>query len=361
MDSQTITLDQSTKQLDQLLPLIKDKPTPKGLNYAASLLIHRCRLQLFNALLEKNKIQQVIAITGDTEEQAKVKKIVSDNFWVSTDLTQLQENVNFLKSESRIELNQFKAEPGIQQNLPLAMQLLAYSREISPLQPWVHLRLAQLNAIIGDPNESDRCIQRALEVAPKNPQFQNIAGIYYLQSNRPKLASEHFRRYLELQPNKFAPTMNIVTGRSNRSIEPIPAEMIGGLMLPDNPAMLFSYATRYRIADDEQKRATLERAATILDNLEFREDKDNKLLGDIRNLQGEPEKAVDAYDDYLLIYPHDLKYFFKRAQLLEQLGRYRLALEDANRLANRAAKPQKYRDFAREIRRKLSEREEKRR
>ena len=86
-----------------------------------------------------------------------------------------------------------------------------------------------------------------------------------------------------------------------------------------------------------------------------RTDQQNKLLGDIRGLQGELEKAVQAYDDYLLIFPHDTEYLNKRAIVLESLGKYKLALEDVNRLADHAADPTKYRARARDLRIKLSD------
>ena len=59
---ENMTLEQSTKRLDQLLPLIKNCPTPKGLNYAAGLLIHRCRLQLFEAVISDNNIEDISAL-----------------------------------------------------------------------------------------------------------------------------------------------------------------------------------------------------------------------------------------------------------------------------------------------------------
>jgi len=127
-------------------------------------------------------------------------------------------------------------------------------------------------------------------------------------------------------------------------------------MLPDEPSLLFKYATQFRIANPEQKRNTLERAAIILDDLGVRRtDEQNKLLGDIRRLQEEPEKAVEAYNDYLLIFPHDLSYLNRRSLLLEQLGKHKLALEDVNRIIDRTPDPEKYRIRARELRLKLSE------
>ena len=358
---ENMTLKQSTERLDQLLPLVKNRPTPKGLNYAAGLLVHRCRLQLFNKTVSSNDINKIVGSVGTPEELAEAKKIVTDNLWIKTDLLELQEHVNYLESESKIELSKFRAEPAIQQNLPLAMQLWEYSREVSPLQPYVHLQLGELNAIFGNLKEADRCIERTLEVAPMNPRFRKIAGLYFLQSNRPKLAAEQFRRQLELKPREFNETITIVTGRSNRSIEPLSAEMITNFLLPDDPKMLYLYATLHQQGPPEQKQATLERAANLLDNMDFRDIEENKLLGDIRRTQGYAEKAIDAYDDYILIAPHDATYLFRRAQLLEELGRYELALEDATRLADRAVNPKVYRDFARKIRIKLSEREEQRR
>ena len=359
MTRDNMSLKKSTARLDQLLPAVKNTPTPKGLNYAAGLLIHRCRLQLFEAILSELDTAKIVAAAGSAEEKAEARKRVDDNIWNSTQLMQLQENANFLKSESRIELSRFKSQPGIQENLPLAIQLLEYSREISPLQPFVHLRLAQLNSIIGHTREADRSIERTLEIAPMNPTFRKIAGLYYFQSNRPELAAEQFRDLLELQPRQFGKIMAIVTGRSNRSIEPMSTDLISHTMLPDDPKMLFDYASKYQILNAEDKKSTLERAASILDALDYRENEQNQMLGNIRSLQGQKEKAIEAYSDFLLIVPHHESYRYKRAQLLEQLGKYELALEDADRLADRAIKPEKYRKFARELRNKIAEQEEK--
>ena len=351
-----MTLDQSTERLNQLLPLVSNCSTPEGLNYAAGLFVHRCRLQLFDDEYDENDIERLVAVKSDAAEKAKEKAAITENLWNVTQLMRQQENVNFLKSNSKMELRRFLAKPFIQQNLHPAKELLERSRKISPLQPWVHLRLAQINSILGDTEYSDRCIERIIAITPKSPKYRNRAGIYYLQSNRPKLAAEQFRRELEMQPHRFNKVMAITTGRTNRAAEPISAEIIGSTMLPDEPSLLFKYATQFRIANPEQKRNTLERAAIILDDLGVRRtDEQNKLLGDIRRLQEEPEKAVEAYNDYLLIFPHDLVYLNRRSLLLEQLGKHKLALEDVNRIIDRTPDPEKYRIRARELRLKLSE------
>ena len=353
-----MTLAQSKERLAKLLPLVENCPTPNGLNYAAGLLVHRCRLQLFEEEYDEKSIERLVAVKSDAEQKAKEKAIITENLWNATQLMQLQENVNFLKSESKMELRKFKAKPFIQQNLQPAKQLLEYSRKISPLQPIVHLRLAQINSIIGDTKDADLCIERTVAITPQSPKFRNLAGIYYLQSNRPKLAAEQFRHQLELQPRSFRRVLAITTGRSNRAVEPLSAEIISDIMLPEDPLMLYQFSSN-RIVSPAQKRSLLERAAKILDDLEFRRtDKQNKILGDIRSLQGELEKAIQAYGDYLLIFHDDAQYLNKRAKLYEQLGKYNLALEDVNRLIELSDDPTKYRTRVRELRIKLLEEKE---
>ena len=132
-------------------------------------------------------------------------------------------------------------------------------------------------------------------------------------------------------------------------------------MLPDDAKMLYNYATSYQQLNFKAQRATFERAASILENLEFRDNDQKKMLGDIRRLQGEYDKAIEAYDAYLLIVPHDLGYLHRRALLLEEQGNYERALEDVNRLIDRAPDPQKFRVYARELRSKLLEQQENKR
>ena len=355
---QNMSLDQSKERLDKLLPMVKNCPTPDGLDYAAGLLIHRCRLQLFQTMVDGNNIEQIVALNSEEAEKEKAKEEAADSLWHTTRLIQLQEHVNFLEHYSKNELRAFRQQPGIQENLPVAINLLEYSRKIWPQQPLMHLRLAQLNSIIGNNDEADLCILRTLKITPKNPKFRNTAGIHYLQSNRPQLAAEQFRQLLELQPNKFSDVMKMVTGRSNRSTKPISADVIGNVLIPDSPDMLYKYATTQLPDNSDQKKTILERAASILDNVEFRDNEHNMLLGDIRNIQEKPIKALKAYNDYLLIVPHDRKYLYKRAQLFEQLGKFELALEDANRLRDQVTDSKKYRDYARELRNKISERKE---
>ena len=153
--------------------------------------------------------------------------------------------------------------------------------------------------------------------------------------------------------------MGITTGRSNRAVEPISAEIIGQAMLPEDPQMLYKFSENPIVSPD-QKRSLLKRAANILDELEFRRtDEQNKLLGDIRSRQGELEKAVQAYGDYLLIFHDDTQYLNKRAKLYEQLGKYNLALKDVNRLIDLSKKdPTSFRKRARELRIKLLEQKE---
>lgn len=348
-------LAETEDRIARLQPLALNNPTPKSLNYLAGLMIHRCRLQLFETFRESDEFKS--AVSGKSLSEKSVQAI-SKNWWNLTHLQQLQENTYYLSQQSPFkELPKFIGQPAIQDNLPQAEILLRKSRELSPMQPITHLRLGQILAIVGNSNEAGESIARTTEIAPANPKFQNVAGIYYLQAGQPESAVKHLRKYLTLFPHKFNATMNLVSGRTNRAITPLDPEMICNELIPDDPAMLYRFVTTYQIADPAQKLAALGRAEDILRAMEHR-DADNKiLLGNILSAQDKKEEAIEEFSAYLRIRPNNLTYLKKRADLHVEIGQLKLALEDVEKLARKAVKPKAYKAYARKLRRMIDKRD----
>jgi tetratricopeptide (TPR) repeat protein len=344
-------LVETEDRIARLQPLALNNPTPKSLNYLAGLYVHRCRLQLFETISDSDEFKR--AVTNDSLSEKSLESIYQ-NWWDLTHLQQLQENAYYLRQESPLkEFRKFLEQPAIQENLPQAAILLRRSRELSPLQPITHLRLGQILAIAGNQSEADESISRTTEIAPANPKFQYVAGIYYLQSGRPAVAVEHLRKYLELAPNKFGVTMDLVTGRTNRSIIPLDPQLICKDLIPDDANMLFRFVKSYDVADPAQKIAALERAEKILLAMDYRSSSDKILLGNILSELGKKEAAIEEFSAYLRVRPNDLTYLKKRADLNVDLGNLKLALEDADKLARKANKPEPYKAFVRKLRRMI--------
>jgi tetratricopeptide (TPR) repeat protein len=344
---ENMPLEATDKKLAQLMPLVKSKPTPKGLNYAAGLWVHRCRLELFNEMIETQEFKTNLANAGGDEG---TREKIFKKLWNTTHLQRLQENITYLTRESKYELANFKSKPAINKNLSMAAQLLSYSIDAAPMQPLPHQRLGQIIAVLGERSEADVHFENTLKLAPANPQFHNVAGLYYLQSDRPEKAAPHLRRYLELRPHRFALTMALVTARTNRSIMPVAPAIISQQIIPDDPSMLYKYAISYSSDTPELRNLALTRAVNIMEENGYHSVEEMELMGNIRKLQGKKEAAIESYSAMLRIRPNNAKVRMVRVNLLQETGQYELALEDIEKVIAKSNTPEKYRKQERQLR-----------
>lgn len=343
---ETMDLEATDKKLQLLMPLLSQKPTRLGVNYAASLSIHRARLQLLDELKRDPMFEQQIEALP-----AEQQKTLTDNLWDLTNLQSLQENIFSLSKDSRYAEQNFRNRSPIRENLPIALQLLNHSRQTSPLQPVIHLRAAQVKAVLFQRGVGDVDIERALKLAPSNSRFRYVAAIYYLQSGNPEACAPHIKRFLELQPMKLKRVLNLLTGRTNRASEIVSPSVIAESMIPDNPKMLFVLATDYFPENTPERRQLLDRVVELIGQSEVRVHDNLVMLGDISLENRELEDAVEHYSSALLTNPADHQTRFKRAETYVELEMLDEALDDAEYLNNFHTKRQVYQNFLRSVQR----------
>lgn len=352
----TLNIEETDAKLASLMPCLVKNPTAEGLNHGAALWIHRARLQL---LEEMQSEPEYVKATDFMKEQEKTNFLA--NLWNLTNLQQLQENIYYLSQETKYGANEFRKKAAIKENLPIAYRLLTHSREQTPIQPWVHLRLAQISAVIKKTGEGDIHMRRAVELAPSNANFRLVAAIYYLQSGNPEKSAPHIKRYLELKPASFPLVLDLLNARTNRSIAPVDPKMIVEKMLPDNPHMLFILATDYFPDGSNDQVRILDRSAALVESAEIRVHRNLVLLGDIRLKQGDKKAAIEQYSSALLTRPTDRDTRFKRAQLHLEFGELDDALEDADYILDHGRKSKTNKNFQENIERLIEDRERQKR
>ena len=314
-------------RIAQLEPMIKRTPTVEALDYAGELWMHRCRISMYEAIVND---PQFVAAAELMSEEEKAKR--TQNYWSLTDIQQLQENVFYLRREgSRYEVSRFLNRPPIRENLPVAINYFIHSRNTSPIAPVAHLRIGEIQGVIGKPRDGDVDIERALRLAPSNGSFRKVAGVYYLQSGNVEAAVPHLRKCLDLLPSQFNSVMELITGRTTRNIEEVSAENINSI-IPDRASLILRYVTEFLPADSPEKPDLLLRAAKILESAPHVQRENLILLGDIRVEQGNAAAAEEKYRAALTSQPNDPKTRYKRAELLVLLGRLDEALEEAKYL-----------------------------
>lgn len=320
-----------------LTDLLGEAHSVAALNHLGELHLHRSRLGIFQDLKRESEIQTFGFDPGaaETEQENAEEERVNGILWSLTDLQRMQEHASYLKrSQSRSAAREFLSSAPIKGNLPIALRAFQMSKNASPLQPIVHLRIGEIKGALADPQigSGDDDIETCLELAPGNANFRLVAGVHYLQSNKPKAAVKHLRRYLELMPKKFRHLMAILEGTESRSITYLGQDLVGLEVIPDDPQMLFDFASDYMPENSEFKPAILKRAADILDQRPNTQREFTILSGDVNYAQGDVEAAVRDFKSALVSQPNDPDTRLKLAKALVDVGKTEEALEVAEEL-----------------------------
>lgn len=341
-------LKTTKKWINELTPLLRRSPDDKGLVYLADLYIHMTRIEYYNDTV------------GSLAENAKMKSdqdrdTFLNNIWKLTSLEYIQENLYSLKREtSQLEANLFRQQDFIRENVPPAIQALQLSRRSNLLKPFVYVRLARLYAIAGDNRTANRYMDQALLISPNNVRLRFAAAVHHLQSGNQAKAAQSTVRYLEMNPRGYPTIAKILSGKSTRKTAPITDDVVARDFLPDDPSMLFKYATNNLSPDSEAYQYCMSRADDLLQDVSPSDHAAIVLSGDIKQKLNQPEKAVRQYELALITKPSDHRTQILLIRLLESLEKY----EDAvSRLEDLIESDFKYSDHYRgmlyEIKEKL--------
>ena len=319
-------------------PLDRLKGNPHSvaaLNYLGELHLHRSRLAMFQQL-KKDRQKQPFSFSPDAgEENAKLNQAKDDRLWAFTDVQRIQENAFHLKqSQSRLMARNFLASEAIQSNLPFALKAFQLSAQTSPLQPLVHLRIGEIKGALGnvEVGSGDEDIERCLKIAPGNSKFRLVAGVHYLQSNKPRLAIPHLRKCLELDPKKFYKMMRVLGGRDTRSIAFLDEGVIGLELIPDDPNMVFKFASTQMPKDSKSRPAVLKRASDLLSQMPHTHRELKILSGDINFEKRDFESALADYQSALISQPNDNSTKLKLAKSLIESGDQEAGMQIAEEL-----------------------------
>lgn len=341
-------LKTTKKWINELTPLLRESPDDKGLVYLADLLIHLTRIQYYNASV------------GSLAENARMKsdqdrETYLNNIWKLTAPEHIQENIYSLKREtSQLEANLFRQQDFIRNNVPAAIRALQLSRRNNLLQPFVYVRLARLYAIAGDSASANRHMDQALQISPNNVRLRFAAAVHYLQSGNQKKAAQSTVRYLEMNPREYSTMAKILSGTSTRKTVALSNDVVVKEFLPDDPKMLFDYASKYLSQDSEEFKYCMNRADDLLQDVSPSDHRAIVLSGHVKQKLNEPEKAARQYELALVTRPSDHKTQILLIRLLDSLEKYEDAISRLEDLIESDFKhSERYRGLLYEIKEKL--------
>ena len=244
------SLSETDQLIERLKPIVEQTRYGEGVDYMARLLIHRCRLQLLEALPIDESIEK------------------PEQVWPRTSLDLIHENAWALQRDGKIfSAAAFLRGPYVMDNLPWARQYLLESRKIDPMESQTHFLLGQVNSIIGKSSTASADLERAIMLAPNKTDLKYLAGFYYLQTGDSEKAAGHFGNLLKNDPRQFRRVMKVIFGGSNRNVAAMNEMTVAKDMVPDNPKLLYQLARNHLPMSSPARDVALKRALDLLTNL----------------------------------------------------------------------------------------------
>jgi tetratricopeptide (TPR) repeat protein len=357
-DHQRLGITQTSRRIEELTRLLNNCRSIDGLNHLGDLWIHRFRLMSLAVMEKTSEFIDTMALANDEKEKEKLL----EDAWNLTRIERTRDYIQDLGYNfSQLRAIAVTKEPFISENIPQAYLCFALSRANAPLQPLVHLRLGQLNGMINftpeDPQGSTE-IENAVKLAPSNPQFRLMAGIFFVQSRDLKSAAPHFRRFIELHPLELKLAMDILYARSEFNSNPVPPKAVFEAMLPDDPLTVFNFAKNWCKTDPETKTRALNRVDELLVKSDIGEQNRLKLRADVQLERGQIPEAIETMGAILRGNPLDENVRFQMATLLLREKRLPEALHEARELERSNRNHRGYNQLRKQIESEIQKQEE---
>lgn len=323
----SLNLADTDKRIEDLKNRLAVQQDSAGLIRLSELYIYRYRLKLFEEVNGENTVL-------DTLRPETLEKN-----WLSTRIDRLHALVyEARRAKNQLRVQTLIGDPLVRENLLPAIYYLQLARQRSPLQPTVHLLLAQLHAI-SPPRDTDAFhLQRSLELAPANSTTALICGILDLQANRIETACVNLKKCLQIDASKYKQVVRV-------SVPFLPADKIASDILPDNPHMLFNFAKKYMTSKSAEP-SRLKLFERVLDLLNEGQQWDRKSLTvktEVQERLGDMEGAIKTLQLSIDLNPGSTALQYQLSQLLIRNNQLDEAMAVARSLVQRDRESTRYR------------------
>ena len=253
------------------------------------------------------------------------------------------------------------------------------SKQFSPVQPEVHMRLGEVNAVIDTPFPKDQeavdrpnsDFERAIKLAPTNYRHLLNAALFYLRSGNIDSAAPHLKRYLELNPREYDFVIRLLTGRTVHTVRyfetndgelvidesgrlvrvvgDVDDRKIAKQILPEDPKLLFRFAAE-RLGDEpDLRQQTLERAEALLVDATMSNRERLILQGRVKLEMGLFGEAIEPLGLAVRSSPADNETRFILAQAQFYDGAFKEAQENVKRALKGNSWKSKYKALLKQI------------
>jgi O-antigen ligase/Flp pilus assembly protein TadD len=265
--------------------------------------------------------------------------------WDSTSTAILHGRAHDLAATRRnADLDSMRSEPPAGKCLAPALQHLLLARRACPVLADVHLRIAELSFMAGDPAGDWIHLERARQLAPSSASVLFYIGLLEIQAGRSDMACVSWRKSLEISPGNLE---SILTHAAKYLDLP---KQIGDL-LPDSPAVLIQTA-RVHFQDAAHagtRQAILKKAEALMARTELPKDEACYLRGTILAARKQNLQAIRYVSQAVELRPDNTAWRFELATLLRDRGMVQESQNQAKLCLQREPGNPQYQQLLREL------------
>lgn len=286
------------------------------------------------------------------ERRAELEK----SLWLATAPGPMLEHVSFLGQRAGASfVSEFLAEDFARRDLPAVVRFLTSASARRPLDPEHQITIAQLELLRSNGAAGTELIERAIEMCPGSFNLRQRAALALLTSGNRGAATGHLRAMLELAPDQFFQTITLLKNETARLPRPLDDDTIASEVLPDDPAQLYGFATRYAAGQPELRKILLRRAAGLMEEASPADHVLMVLKADVQLALGQTEDGIELLRLALTSDPNDSPVRYRLARLLLDNDETREAEEHAERLVAGNNRHQPYIDLYDAIQTRIQE------
>lgn len=322
------SLDERIRTLESVVRPANDA---EGYLELAELWIERYRL------MQKDRILKNNPVGTETLDELLIKELTSlREFHAKCYRARL--------SDSTVALKMVLGDENVSENLYNAAYYLKRSRNLSPVIPNVHLRLAELSAVSGNLEDDKEHLRRTLVLAPMQANLLREAGFLDFQGGRTELACQRWRKAMELDPTLIRPIMTFA--KKNIAVDIILAHL-----LPHDAQTVYQIAKQHFVQpeDVETYESLVQRVESLLADGVHSDAETFYLKARIALERDSILDSLDLYEKALMREPTESNWRYEFAELLYKQGEIDRAVDEVRRCVLQAPDNQRYRKLQEQI------------
>ena len=269
-------------------------------------------------------------------------EVTTERVWPLTAPVLLHRRAHDLFPEDPEQFHKLRAQPCIQEHLPVAVDDLVRAIQACPVASKNFVALAELSLASPDiwPHES-QLLETAVALSPFDPEVLFRCGLLELQSGRPLVGFDRWKRCLTLTSKYAEPIARMGLSLAD-------SEELFSHAIPDIPDRILLMAAYAVAPADRQQLADLAEAS--LSRAICSEADQKYWQAQINDLRGNVEGALDAFRQSITLEPYNVDRRFQLAQYLLIHGRPQEAREHAAWCLRAEPRSERHRELMRRIR-----------